>query len=458
MKRILFVILIITSSRFSYTQELFTTLKMPGKVDKIWGMMIDNDIFMSIEFPDTNTKLTNISYFIHPDGSKTEIDLTAIADKPIIGGIRRDGSTYFYYLDEVSKKAVVKCFVVDSSGMGTTLPKAIDVPGKIYGCYIERGDLFMLCAVKKKFTLKLLCLRDGILAAETDFPLTFDLGGTKETKVSFFDAALPTTPQQASAPIKIVKDKNLIWITIDEPYRDYGQAVTESSIFKTTVARLDLVTGKTSIKSFFEKQWYPFTSALLKGNLYRLVLEHKKPRVDIFNFENGQQIRTWNLLRGAEPGRDSTYARIETYLKTEKDVKGANVVKRIMGNLFIVDSLSANEQILTLGHYGDQVIIPTFGITPAVWAVMTATSLLVKELIVGRYSCVYYYYKGPSDDGYTATYHTPLLSQVIDDYEYNMLTKKIMFSYKGYLRDIGITYAIYQKRKSNELDIMIFKK
>lgn len=87
---------------------------------------------------------------------------------------------------------------------------------------------------------------------EIPFLLPFDLGKMNEGNVSFFDASTPTSPKQASAPIKIIRDKNLMWITIDEPADIHSHKLTTASIFKTTVVRLDLLSGKSSIKSFIE--------------------------------------------------------------------------------------------------------------------------------------------------------------------------------------------------------------
>lgn len=453
----LFVILLSVISFHCHSQTPFASLRVPGKISNLRGMMIDNDIFLSVELPSTNTKPTILSYFLHPDGTTTDIDFKALENNPIITGIRRGTDTYFYYLDGKSKIPMMKSLQVDKSGIIKPLAEPLEIPGKIYGTYVHEGDLFMLCALKKEFRLKLLRIHDGILANETNFALPFDLGKKKEDNVSFFDTSVPTSPKQASAPIKIIKDKDLIWIIIDEPIDLNSHNVTASSIFKTTVVKLDLLTAKTSIKSFFETEWNPFTSAILNGNLYRLVLEPKKSRIDLFNFESGKKIKTLDLIKGNEPGRDSTYARIGKYLKTEKDVKGANIVKRVLGNLFIVDSLSAADQLLTVGHYGDQ-MLQFVGLSDVLAIAMTATSLLVSELVQGPYSCVYYYYAGSTDTGYTATYRTPLLRQIIDDYEYNLLIKKVRFDCQGYLNRPDVTYAFYQRNKSKELEIVKFQK
>lgn len=163
------------------------------------------------------------------------------------------------------------------------------------------------------------------------------------------------------------------------------------------------------------------------------------------------------MLRGQEPGRDSTYARIGKYVKTEKDVKNANIVKRVLGNLFIVDSLSAQQQLLTVGHYGYHMITFT-GFTDPFSYALSLTSLLISDLSEGPYSCVYSYYVGSSDADYTATYRTPLLRQVIDEYEYRLLKSKVRFEYRGYLHRPTFTYAFYQRNKSNVLEIFKFEK
>jgi hypothetical protein len=227
-------------------------------------------------------------------------------------------------------------------------------------------------------------------------------------------------------------------------------------MFKTTVVKLDLKEKKSSIKSFFEPSMASFTSCMFNGDLYRLVPE-REPRIDLFNFESGQKLKTLKLLRGQESGRDSTYARIGKYVKTEKDVKGAAIVKRFLGNLFIVDSLSAQRQLLTVGHYGDHMI--TFrGFTDLFSYALSFASLLISDLSEGPYSCVYSYYVGSPEADYTATYRTPLLRQVIDDYEYRLLKSKVRFDYRGYLHQSTFTYAFYQGNKSNVLEIFKFEK
>lgn len=450
-------ILLLALSHASYSQTPFTELILPKLTKDIKGMMVDTDIFLSIDATGDAARTSNKSYFIHPDGTMNEVDLDAITDKQMIGGTRQGDSTYFYYLEEIRGRVGVRSMVVHNrSGKGNVLPHAIGVPGKIYGSYVENGDLYILCALKKEFSLRMLHFQKGNIKSATDFPLSFDLGKKKEGIVSFFETKYPITPRQAGAIIKLVKDKNFIWITIDEPLALYAE-ITASSIYKTTVIKLDLAKGTSAIKAFFEPATYSFTSAMLNGDLYRLVQDPNGPRIDMFNFESGKKVGTATLRRGEEPGRDSTYARIGGRFKTEKDVKGAYIIKRVFGSLLVVDSLSNAEQMLTVGHYGDHMI--TFvGVGSVASLIMSVTSLVISDIVEGPISTVYSYYSGSIDKGFTATYHTPFLRQIIDDYEYKLLVNRVRFDYRGYLYQPGVTYAIYQRQNSKKLEILKFEK
>jgi hypothetical protein len=457
--RVAFLLLTFTEVllRISYAQTPIANLTLPGNAAEIRGMPIAEDIFLSAVFSSATTSRSVQSYFIHPNGKRTELDFKVIGDKPMIGGVRRGNNTFFYYVDEISKQAYISCLLVDSIGATRALSERIEIPGKIYGTYIEDGDLFALCALKNEFKLRLLHIHDGVMINEISFAISFDIGNNKKENVSFFDASIPTTPQEASALVKLIKDKNSIWLVADEPIGRYDSFEQHpSTIFRTTVVRLDLQQKTSSIRTFFETSKSTFTSAILDGDLYRLVLE-KELRVDQFNFESGKKIKTIKLQRGNEPGRDSTYARIGKYNKTEKDVKNADVVKRILGTFIIVDSLPGQKRLLTIGDYGDQMITFT-GITNVLSIAVSATSLLISDLSEGEYSCMYFYYVSSSGNDFTATYKTPLLRQVIDDYEYRLLKEKVRFDYRGYLHQPTFSYAFYQRNKSNVLEIVKFEK
>jgi hypothetical protein len=451
-----FIVGLIALSVYTHAQTPLTSIDMPGKVSDIRGMLMDDDIFLSMVFRPISGKPFTKSYFIKSNGSAVSADVDVVGDRPMIGGIRSGGNTFLYYVDKVSKRKVVRWVVLDSAGRGNPADAFIELPGKICGTYIESGDLHILCGVEDKFSLKLLRIREGVLQGETRLPLPFDIGNLPNGKVSFFDTAKPTTPKDVSAPVKIMKEDRLLWITVDEPLLDFDKGLAMNT-FRTTVVKLDLSSGKSSIKSFFEPDLKFFVSAMSKGKLYRVYGNLENRKMDVYNFEDGKKGNTVSLISGKDAGRDSTYARIGKYWKTEKDIKKANVVKRVFGQLFIIEDLSPTQQLITLGHYGDQMILVT-GFSSIAEVVVSAASLLIAELSEGPYSCVYYYYTGSQATEFKATYKTPLLRQIVDDYEYKLMRQKVMFDYKGYLYQPEMTYALYQKRNAKQLEIITFEK
>jgi hypothetical protein len=262
---ILFFLLVISHS--SYTQELLTEIAAQGKIDNISGMMIDADIFITIDVLSPNGKKSSKSYLIQKDGSKSEIDLTAIVGKYLIGGVRDGENTYFYYIDEKNDRVLIEAMRTDNkTGKGVVLSNSMDVPGK----------------------------------------------------------------------------------------------------------------------------------------------------------------------------------------------KGAAIIKRLFGYLLIVDSLSGAEKFLTVGHYGDH-MIAVIGPASVAGLIVTAASLIVREVAEGPISTVYSYYRGSMDKGFTASYKSPFVRKVMDDYEYRQLISGVRYDYRGYLDLPGATCAIYQKDKSKTIQILRFK-
>ena len=438
-------------STLSFAQKNFSTLDVAGPVTGIRGMMVGTDIFLSID------SKGNRSYMIHPDGTKTELDIRAIQDKLLIGAAQSNDKTFFYYLEAKGKTYFISALEFEGqSKTGMSSSQGIELPGKIYGSYIEDdGSIFLLCSLKKELTLTLLQIREMKEVNRTNFPLSFDLGKSKGEDVSFYRGDIPTTPKQAAAKIKLVKEQDAIWITVDEPANPYESDPVGSKVFRTTVIKLDLMTGKSSIKGFFETSILPFTSTMLNGNLYRLIQADNGYRIDQFNFSSGKKLHTVALPYGKEVRQDSLYARIKS--KVKKDIRGAAMLNRVFGQFLIVDSLSSNEILFTIGDYGDMMMAPIAGIPNVAGLVIAFSSLIVRDIAEGPFSCVYHYCVGSMDKGIKHTYATPLLRQAVDDYEYNLMKKKVKLDYKGYVYKPNAIFAIYQKEKAGGVDILKFE-
>jgi hypothetical protein len=443
---------------FSYSQKLYSTITPAGKPVNVQGMMVGDDIFLSMQVEAVHGP-ENLSVMVEPDGEQKVLDLSGTTGYPIVAGVKRGDSTCFYYLSHLKKSVTLSTLLLDSNtAKGQQMLNHIPVPGVIYGSYVEGDDLFMLCGVKNEYKLRLLQIRNGRLKGVSEFPLTFNLGKRKNQRVTFIDMANPVTPVEAAGDVKICKDGRAIWILIDEPFDDKDVTVTSNSLFRTTAIRLDLDAKTSIVKSFYQPDRSRFTSAVLGNDIYRLVYGGPL-HVDQFDFYSGKKKNTAELSRGKETRYDSTYARISNKCKTEKSVKGVSHLERWLGAFLIVDSLSNGERIFTVGDYGDNYsgIYVFGGAVPAITSlIITASSLIVGELVEGQLSTVYYYFRG-SMDSMAATYDVPLLRKKVDDFDNGQLKNKRRFNFRGYLVLPESTFEISQQHKSNTIEIRKFE-
>lgn len=464
MKKHSLVILMLTMSFVPQAQSLLSEIT-PGKatvVKDIRGMIVDNDIFLTVNFLEspTGTVVKTKSYWIHADGTQKEIDLKPIEDKALIAVSTLGDSVYYYYLEESKKTFVIRAWVWSSqTGSGKTSGMQIDLPGKLFGNYIDQGSLYLVCALKGSYSLRLVQIQGMQVYKETNFSLSFDLGKNKKAAVSYFSPGAMATTSQASASIKITKEENTIWITADEPMRDYDRTVEESSLFKTSVVRLDPATGQASTKVFFDPSHNYFNSTLFDGNLYR-VLQDDGLRMDVFNFENGKKVHSMKMPSTVDHDQDMAYSRLGSKRTISKRPVVRQIVKSSFPNFVIADSTSSNEVVLTLGTYAQDTpgavpVVPTFGLIGAL--ISLASTVAIHELSSG-YLYHYFYLKGTIDSGFHFTNETNLTRQRIDEYEIKQQAEKIVFKYKGYLADSSGVYAIYQQAKSPHIQILKFEK
>jgi len=314
----------------AFSQNLYSTIATPGNPANIQGMMMGDDIFLSMQLEGGQGLL---SVLVQPDGEYRKLDLSSVGKNPIVAGVTRNDSTCFYYLKYLNKRVVLSTLLMNQENdQGQQLSETIDIPGVIYGSYVEGSDLFMLCGVKDEFKLKLLQIRNGQLHSTSEFGLTFNLGKKKGQRVTFYDMSNPVAPQQVIGDVKICKDGRAIWILVDEPMDDNDVTMTNMTMFRTTAIKLDLDTKTTIVKSFYELTKARFTSTVFDGDIIRMVLDNGL-RVEQFDFYTGKKKGSVLLPWSKEIRRDSTYARIGSSFKTLKDVRGAAILNRVFGSL-----------------------------------------------------------------------------------------------------------------------------
>ena len=420
--------------------------------------MVNEDIFLSMQVKGSRSGQESLHVLIKPNGDQKKIDLTGISGLPIVAGVQRGDSTCLYYLDRVEKTVVLSTLVIDeNTGASSKLTGSIPVPGMIYGSYVEGNDLYMLCAVKNEYKLRLFQMRNGVLRSASEFPLTFNLGKRKNQLVTFMDMANPVSPLDAVGQVKICKDGRAIWILVDEAYSDRDVTVTENSLFRTTAIKLDLDKQTTIVKSFYEPERSGFVSAVLGNSIYRWVLS--SGRIDEFDFISGKK-KNSVLVPGLRDARlDSTYVHINDKFKIEKSVKGKTYLDHIFGWILVVDSLSNGERVFTLGLYGDNhsPMVLAYGVPIIGTLIIAASSLVVSQLAPSPVTAIYYYYRGYMDQSVTATYNVPFLRKKVDDFGNRQLKNKVFFDFRGYLNMPETTYEVTQQHNSKVVEIRKFK-
>lgn len=205
-----------------------------------------------------------------------------------IGG--NEDTTHYYFIKASGKKALVGA-ASEIHGVRSIRPANVEVKGRVYGSYVENGHLFVLVSEKSTHALKLVEYNGLNKVKETNFPLSIDLGRKKNASVVFFDNDKTVLPQMTSATTKVIKEGNAIWIVVDEPPPIYPDPDIPNPVVRTSLIRLDLMTGESSIKVFFCPGIRYFGSTYYAGKLYRLAFPSER-ELQIFDAYSGKQLST----------------------------------------------------------------------------------------------------------------------------------------------------------------------
>jgi len=433
------VFLVLVFPNFSQAQQLIAEIDI-GKSPvskRINGTTVGDSIFLTVHDPYNPIQY---AFWIYPDGQQKQVDIHALRNKIICGITERGKKIYFF--DQSRKEFVLKCMVIDSlTGKGTILPGEVIIPGKLLGSYIEKGNLFLICSVEKSYDLAILGIRDSRIIKEMKFAMTYDLLRNREYSKAFILAGTYVKPQQAEAQVKIFKYPHEIFISIDEiPDERIGpEEEPKGTMYKSTVTRLDLVTGKATTRSYFESERHTFTTFVSHAKVYRLV-----NRVDltVMDFSSNEVIRKIKFSKENFPSnllhRDGEKNTLET--EYESSMVG--------GSFLIVDSLSMDRGTITIGdHYKPIKRVPWVPVVPAATIVSLLGTVLINEVGTGLYHTSYTYL---NEAGTVADDGGP--RKRIDDFEIS----NVKYSYKGYLQSHNTIYAIYREKGSHILKIFRF--
>jgi hypothetical protein len=344
---------------------------------KFQGVVSGDSVFVSLFQTGKSS-----GYWISANGVR-EFNLPELTGKSLFAVGRAD-SSYYYFLIEEKKKLYIGALVVKDESR--TIAKAkVPLNARLYGAYVENGHLFLLMAEESGYRLKLAEFAGLKMVRNQSFALSFDLGRLKNQSVSFYQSGTSTMPSDVIAPIKIVKDKEAIWITIDEPKPPYQAQPLD--LFRTTVLKLGLKNGETRARMFPTRSEDFFNSVVLDGFLYRLIQEANY-YVEVFKIESGEKIGTYSEpeLKDAQQEfpvtvRDGVRSIV---LKQTRKKFG---LSRGSKAFVLVDSISTGGVLATLGvHVENSPKIPVVGNLAALFFVMNE---VVLKSVEGAITYVY---------------------------------------------------------------------
>ena len=366
-----------------------------------------------------------------------------------IGGNR--DTTHYYFIKASGKKALVGA-ASEIHGVRSINPTNVEVKGRVYGSYVENGHLFVLVSEKSTHALKLVEYSGLNKVKETNFPLSIDLGRKKNASVVFFDNDKTVLPQMTSATTKVIKEGNAIWIVVDEPPPIYPDPDIPNPVVRTSLIRLDLVTGQSSIKVFFCSGVRYFGSTYFAGKLYRLAFPFER-ELQIFDANSGKQISTLK-----EPVRDKS-APIPPFVVRDGDTGDLGVSNNFsVGSessplLVVTPREGAGEHLLIGYHWEKEVRLFLF--FPGVLGSAIFGPLLSTMLNSAANTpdvCAYQSYI-IRDTQIELTDEVPTIPLRIDAFE---LAFKSQPRAKRYYIASNYTYALYVDSRASAIQVVTF--
>lgn len=396
-------------------------------------------------------------YWVSPNGGRQfswpELNAFEIF---AIGGNR--DTTHYYFIKASGKKALVGA-ASEIHGVRSINPTNVEVKGRVYGSYVESGHLFVLVSEKSTHALKLVEYSGLNKVKETNFPLSIDLGRKKNASVVFFDNDKTVLPQMTSATTKVIKEGNAIWIVVDELPPTHADPDIPNPVVSTSLIRLDLVTGESTVKVFYADRSQRFGSNYYKGKLYRLVYDGEGI-FQVFDAQRGTQL-------GALKERvlESSSSRATTDKRGDKNKRIGLSEKLVIGGEFapvIVITLreDESEHFLIGYHYfleeAKVALIPTLILAPT-WTIPTVAPVRTARRVNN----------GPNTPDVTAyqsyviregqlelTDDVPTIPLRIDAFE---LAFKSQPRAKRYFITSNYTYALYVDSRASAIQVVTFQ-
>lgn len=424
-------------------QEVLNLDIVSSKYKGLRGAVLNDSAFVVI------SQTTGAKCYWLNGASAREVVLPELNNVPVfaVGGI---DTTYYYFIKETKKQVSFSALAVKGESRVLSNQNIV-LETRLYGSYVENGHLFLLAVDKAGYGM-LLLEYDGLKQISSQrFSLSFNLGKFNKTGVSFYHANIPVMASNVDKYIKIMKDKDCIWISIDEPRPQNSEI--QQAVNRTIVTKLDLKTGTSTNRLFPEGSDSDFSSLIYKGHLYRMVQENGY-HLDIYNLESGRKIGVYSKTVSKNDGQMVNWiVRDGAKLSVQKIAWDRFIIRPAHKPLIIVDSLDNGAILASIGDHNEiyNRVPNVFPLGLAGVLVPLIATVAIREIGEGPEFHEYVQFQ-IKDNKQELFNEIATRRQRIDEFE---TLQKV--SFKGYMHTPASAYGFYMNLKSTQLKIVRFE-
>jgi hypothetical protein len=384
--------------------------------------------------------------WISGKGIKHDLDIPEVKDK-LLAGITSEGNKKKYYFVETEiKKQTLRCLSIDETGTRWEQGH-VEIPGIVLGIFFT-NYLHLICTNPKDKILRVMQIDDLKVKGEKTFIFNESVIKKKRTTFAFWNSGKRISPSEAIASVKILRQDSLLIMSVDDPFDEFDNKQT---LYKTTVYKLNLVTGKQSMLFFVEPSEAPFNSIIFDGHLFRIVMG-KETHLQVFKLNTATQILS---VKPSSFGKDA--ANYSYFINGEKNTIEKASIGNFHANYVIPDSV-ASETVLRIGAtypirhpVGG---LGGFGLAGSIIQLAVNTAILTTP--AEPEADIHFYLRGSPEKGFEFTNKSGLLSQKVYEYEINKADINKKYQYKTFLLGQNFAYGIYLEKKSDKVEILKF--
>lgn len=436
-----------------FDTEIIIEKKSVFPVDDLHAIPIGDSLFLSFnERSNYKNSTSQRQFFVLPNGEIREVELDELTNKFICGVKVLGEKHFFYFLNEKSKKKIqLSTLVFDSRTNKKRIDSTqIEINGKLIFSYVEK-DLFLFYAVKGEWLLHKIQISGSQIISDQTYKMPIDLADDKSlsigSNIGFYDAEAPIDLDQMKNDIKIIKNKELVSITIDR------RTTFENEIPKTIIHKINLVTSETSTKIISDFESSSFSSFLLEDYLIKFV---DKNEIIVVDLKSSKSVMKLSLNKKNFSLTEPSFLR-DGNKKLTKEVTLSTFFKA-PGKISISPSLNLDKsiRILVQKSYEKRPFVPVLGMFGvATQLALAALNFAVKT--IGEHPSVdNYFYVKQEDNSLIYDRESTSNQKSIDKYEIESLKRGDKYLFRGYLNIKSGYFCFYQKNKSRNLHVVKF--